>query len=173
MTIASLPLTPPPLPDWEGWHPLIVHFPVALLLTVPLLVLLSLLPRIGAGFRLAALVLLILGTAAAYVAVESGEASARVISFTPEAQQTLEAHEELAETVRLLFTVLTGVYVVVLLVPVLTRKVLKKNLPRAVPVVLTVLFFLAAGACVNVLANAAHLGGQLVFKHRVENWLLQ
>jgi uncharacterized membrane protein len=160
------------VPAWEGWHPLIVHFPVALLLVAPLFVLLGFLPRVGAGFRLAALVLLILGTAAAYVAVESGEASAQIISFSPEARETLERHQQLAETARLLFTVLTAVYALILALPLLARKLLRKTLPRAVPIVLPILFLVLAGLCVNVLANAAHLGGQLVYVHRVENWIL-
>jgi len=99
--------TMPPLPEWEGLHPLVVHFPIALLMVAPLFALLGFLPRVGQGFRLAALALLILGTVASYVAVESGEASARVISFSPEARETLEKHEELAETTALLFLVLT------------------------------------------------------------------
>ena len=29
----------PPIPSWDGLHPLIIHFPIALLLVAPLLVL--------------------------------------------------------------------------------------------------------------------------------------
>ena len=31
----------PPIPSWDGLHPLIVHFPIALLLVAPLLVVLG------------------------------------------------------------------------------------------------------------------------------------
>ncbi len=41
----------PPLPTWDGIHPLVVHFPIALLLVAPLLVLLAaaLAPARGRG----------------------------------------------------------------------------------------------------------------------------
>ena len=31
----------PPIPSWDGLHPLIIHFPIALLLVAPLLVLIG------------------------------------------------------------------------------------------------------------------------------------
>ena len=170
--LLELPILPPPLPPWEGLHPLVIHMPIALLLVAPLFVVLGFLPRVGAGFRLTALVLFVLGTVGTYVAIESGEASAQVISFTPEARETLERHAELAETTRLLFTILTVMYGLILLLPLLVRRLWKKSLPRAVFHVLMVLIILIAGVCANVLANTAHLGGRLVYVHRVENWVL-
>ena len=55
----------PPIPTWEGLHPLVVHFPIALLLVAPWLVLLGALlaPSRGRPWLFAALTLLALGTA--------------------------------------------------------------------------------------------------------------
>ena len=170
--MSHFPILPPPLPEWEGLHPLVVHLPIALLLVAPLFVLLGFLPRVGGGFRLTALMLFVLGTVGAYVAVESGEASAQIINFTPEARETLERHAGLAETARLLFTILTALYGLTLALPLLVRKLWSKSLPRVVSNLLMVLVIVAAGLCMNVLANAADLGGRLVYVHRVENWVL-
>ena len=171
--MSHLLILPPPLPEWEGLHPLVVHLPIGLLMVAPLFVLLGFLPRVGNGFRLSALLLFVLGTIGAYVAIESGEASAEIISFTPEARETLERHAELAETARLLFTVLTVFYGAVLALPWFVRKVWRKEMPRVVSNVLLALVIVAGGLCMNVLANAGHLGGRLVYVHRVENWVLQ
>ncbi len=63
----------PPIPSWDGLHPLIVHFPIALLMVVPVLLVLGMIFRDGRRlFSVAALVLMLMGTAAAYVAVETG-----------------------------------------------------------------------------------------------------
>lgn len=157
-------LTPPPLPPWEGLHPLVVHFPIALLMIVPLLVLLGLLPRIGAGLRAAALTVMILGTAAAYVAVETGEAAGRLADRSETVEQVLEEHEELAETTRTAVTVMTAVYAAGLAVPLVLRRTVRrgKPLPGGVPIIATLVF---AGlwflVCLQ-LANTGHLGGRLV-----------
>lgn len=171
--MSNLPIVPPALPAWEGLHPLVVHFPVALLLAAPVCVLFGLLPRVGQGFRIAALILFVMGTIGAFVAVESGEASAQVVTLTPEARETLEQHEELAESVGWLFALLTAAYAAILLLPAFVSRVLKKRLPRGVPVACSILFLVATGLCAGVLANTAHLGGQLVYVHRVENWVLR
>jgi uncharacterized membrane protein len=167
------PLLPPTLPPWEGMHPLIVHFPIALLIVAPLLVLLGLLPKIGGGFKWAALLLLVLGTTGAYVAAEAGEAAKELVVQTPEIREVLSRHEDLAESVEVLFTIVTAVYAVVLVVPFLLKKtgLLKKDLPRAVPVVgqLVVLVALLVGTV--VLANTGDLGGRLVHEFGVQAWM--
>jgi len=161
--LASI-LTPPPLPPWEGMHPLIVHFPIALLLVAPLFVLLGVLPRIGRFFRPAALVLLVLGTTAAYVAAEAGEAAMGLVMQTDEVKPVLHEHAEMAEKGETLFTIVTAVYAAVLLVPPLLKKlgVLRKELPRAVPVVAQLIVLIGALLSGIVLANTGHLGGHLV-----------
>ena len=155
----------PPIPAWDALHPLVVHFPVALLLVAPILVLLGLVlePKRGRGLLVAALVLMVLGTIAAWVAVGTGEAAGRLADRTPAVNAILEQHEELAETVRLVFTALTAVFAAVLFVPV----ALRRQLGRAASTSLLVVFlgFYAVGAL--LLANTAHNGGRLVHEQGV------
>lgn len=105
----------PPIPSFDGLHPLVVHFPVALLMVAPLfLALAALFPSKADCFGRAALLLLALGTIASFVAVESGEAAARLADRTPEINAQIERHEDLAETTRNLFATLTAAYAAVL-----------------------------------------------------------
>ncbi len=149
----------PPMPSWDGLHPLIVHFPVGLLLVVPIFILLALVLRAHRrGLLLAALVLMVLGTAATWVAVETGEAAGKLADRTPEVEAVLGHHEELAESTRAVFTVLTVVFAGLVLAPVLLRRE-----PGQVTTVALALLFLAVyGAGTLVLANTAHNGGRLV-----------
>lgn len=163
-------LSLPPLPSWEGLHPLVVHFPVALLLVSPLFVLLGLLPKIGRGFSHAALALLLLGTIAAYVAVETGEASAGLITRTEQVSKVLEQHQELAETARNLFTVMTVLYAALIFAPPIYERATRKRIKPVIPLVATVVFVILLGLCVIVLANAAHLGGRMVHELGVQAW---
>jgi uncharacterized membrane protein len=158
------PLSLPPLPPWEGLHPLVVHFPIALLLVAPIFVLLGLLPNVGRGFALAALVLMALGSSGAYVAVASGEAAARLVVRTPEVVKLLERHEDLAEASRLLFTILTLVYALLVLGPLL----LKRPLPRRAMLGVQIIFVAAYLTCSLVLANTGSLGGRLVHELGVQ-----
>ena len=149
----------PPIPTWDGVHPLIVHFPIALLLVAPVFVVLGLV--VGARsrvFAVSALILMVLGTAGTFVAVATGEAAGKLADRTPEVNRVLEHHEQLAERTRLVFTVLTVVYAGLLAGPA----ALKRGLPRAPVAVLTVAFLAVYGAGVVVLANTAHNGGRLV-----------
>jgi uncharacterized membrane protein len=154
------PLLPPALPPWEGMHPLIVHFPIALLVAAPLFVLLGLLPRIGGAFKWAALLLLVLGTAGVYVAIEAGEAAKELVIQTPRIGEVL-------------FTIITAVYAVVLIVPPALKKtrVLKKDLPRAFPLIGQLVVLVALLVCSLVLANTGDLGGRLVHEFGVQAWI--
>jgi uncharacterized membrane protein len=149
----------PPMPSWDGLHPLIVHFPVALLLVAPLVVLLALAVKAHRqGLLLAALLLMVLGTASTWVAVSTGEAAGKLADRTPEVNAVLSHHEELAETTRLVFTVLTLVFAGIVFAPILLRRELREVQTIAI----AVLFLAVYGAGTLVLANTAHNGGRLV-----------
>ena len=68
----------PPIPSWDSIHPLIVHFPIVLLLLSPVFIIISMIltPPKGRPYMTAALIILFLGTVSLFLAAESGEAGA-------------------------------------------------------------------------------------------------
>lgn len=154
----------PPIPSWDGLHPLIVHFPIALLLVAPLLVVLGVLREKYRGLLWAALLLMTLGTVATYIAASSGEAAAELAERSGAINLVVEQHEELAETTRTLFTVLTLVFGVLLAAPIVFRREMHRSV--ALAVYLPFLAFYLVGSL--VLANTAHQGGRLVHEFGVQ-----
>ncbi len=151
--------TLPPIPDWDGLHPIVVHFPLALLAVAPIFILLALLmPKRGLGASLAALILMILGSAAALLALSTGEAAEHAIARTPQIKAAIHEHEELAEQVRTFFLILTPLYALLLLVPAFLRKPPK----RAALVLANLLFLLLYAAALPTLINTGHQGGRIV-----------
>jgi len=148
----------PPIPSWDGLHPLIVHFPVALLLSAPLFVVLGALFPKTRGLSIAALLLMLLGTTGALIAVETGEAAGELVERTPQVTQAIAGHAELAETTRNIFAGLTVLFALFLFVP----RFLQKQPTRAVSLALTVVFLAAYSVGGLFLANTAHQGGRLV-----------
>jgi uncharacterized membrane protein len=158
----------PNLPPASGLHPLVVHFPVALLLIAPLLVLLSMvLKKQRLGLAVGALVLMVLGTAAAFVAVSTGDLAGELAERTSQVSATLERHESLAETTRTAFALLTVMFIAMLGAPLLRRREWSNGLYVALSTVFLV--FYAAGTV--TLVNTAHLGGQLVHRYGVHAML--
>ncbi|MEJ2084013.1 MAG: hypothetical protein P8Y94_18130, partial [Acidobacteriota bacterium] len=95
-----------------------IHFPIALLLVAPIFIVLgALLRRTGRSFSLAALFLMVLGTVAVFMAVETGEAAGELADRTPQVMQVLQHHQELADLTRSVFVALTVIYAVVLFLP--------------------------------------------------------
>jgi uncharacterized membrane protein len=154
----------PPIPSWDGLHPVIVHFPIALLLVAPILILLgTLLPRRSRPMLVAALILMAIGTTAAWIAVSTGEAAGELAERMTTAEAVVENHEELAETTSAIFTALTAVFAVIVLAPAAFKKELAPKI--LIPLNLAFLLFYGAGAV--VLINTAHEGGRLVHEFGV------
>lgn len=152
----------PPMQSWDSIHPLIVHFPIALLMVAPLFVVLSLVFRKQARpFAFAALTLMVLGTIAAVAAVSSGEAGAELVDRSGGVDAVLEQHEELAETTRTVFLAITGIYTLIVLAPFVFKKVLAPIPATALNGSFLALYLVAT----VLLVNTAHLGGVLVHKY--------
>src|ERR1700751_3946893 len=100
------------LPAWNTLHPLVVHFPIALLLVAPVFVLLGALwpGRTGLAFLGCALILMSLGTAGTFVAQSTGEAASRATLQTPALTAMIERHEDLAEATGWVFLSLTAIF---------------------------------------------------------------
>jgi uncharacterized membrane protein len=153
----------PPIPSWDALHPLVVHFPIALLLVAPLFVLAGALlefrrPGQGRSSLVAALVLVALGTAGTFAATATGEAAGKVTERSDLVDAALEHHESLAETTRSVFAVLTALLATILFLP----RLLRREVPRFAHAGLLLAFTLFYGAGAVLLANTAHGGGRLV-----------
>lgn len=155
----------PPQPPWEGLHPLVIHFPIALLFITPVFVLLAaFLGKHGRWFGLTALMLLVMGTVSGAVAVSSGNAAFHAMESVEDGGwEVAEEHQQAAQEVQIMFIGLTFLYAVLFVIPLV---IAKWNVRRYW--LLTNLVFLALLMVVNLqLAHAAHLGGRLVHQYGV------
>lgn len=149
----------PPLPPYEGLHPIVVHFPIALLFIAPLFIVFAAFSKkLSRSMVLSALVLFALGTAFAFLATSTGSAAEDLAENVPGAKATLDKHEDLAELARNLFL---GVTLLLAVLGSVYCKFYDKT-SAAVRVIGAAAFLAACAAPALVLANAAHLGGQLV-----------
>lgn len=152
-------LRPPPLLPWDAAHPAVVHFPIALLLAAPIFILLPVLWRSQArGLSLVALLIILLGTAGAVVAISTGEAAEELAEGTGSIDRVLHQHEDAAEAARNYFFAVTLAYAALWAAPLAFRKKFKPAWFVAGSIVIAL-------GCVPgllILANTAHLGGRLV-----------
>lgn len=153
----------PPIPNWDGFHPLIVDFAIALLITAPLLVLISFFARRNERpWMGAALLLMALGTVAAWLATGSGHAAATLIERLRGLSGAVTQHEQVAVLSRNLFTALTVIFAA-LMVPAFARR----PMPTAVAVSLRAVFLVLYLGCTVALGNAAWRGARLVHEYGV------
>lgn len=129
-----------------GLHALTGYILIVLLLTAPCLVVLALgvSSEKRALFLRSALVILLLGTLATFVAVNTGYIAAKAIRPTLGFKALVDEHRTLAETTRALFSVLTLGLAALLLVPRLLRRELERRISAAL--MATYLIVYATGA---------------------------
>lgn len=164
-------LIPPSLPSWDAAHPMVVHFPIALLLLSPILVLVGLPAPRGTwrwGLGVGGLVGILIGAAMAFVAVLTGETAAELVNANWSGpRETLSAvhdHEEAGELARSLFIGVLGLGLVMLFGKH-TCSPERRHCWFMTGV--KALFALAWIGSSLVLANAAQQGGKLVHEHGV------
>ena len=114
----------PPQPPWEGLHPLVIHFPIALLFITPVFVLLAaFLGKHGRWFGLTALMLLVMGTVSGAVAVSSGNAAFHAMESVEDGGwEVAEEHQQAAQEVQIMFIGLTFLYAVLFAIPLVIAK---------------------------------------------------
>lgn len=147
------------MPPWNHIHPALVHFPIALLTVAPLLVLVGLLwPAQRRGIHASALVLLVLGVAGLFLAMESGEAVERYARATPALLAGVREHELLAQKTTLVFGMLALAFAVLWGLPLLR----KRELTRPLELGLMLVWLLLSAGGVLALGLTGHAGGHLV-----------
>ncbi len=163
-----LPALPP---SWDGLHPLVVHFPIALFVVAPIFVLLGVVTGMR-SFMLSALLLLVMGTVASFVATNTGEAAydaiepdevMEILDPDYEYDDVATAHGEQTELARNIFTGITVLYSALVIAAYLKPATVKLKPRLALGLVILAL----CGWGNLVMANAAHLGGELVHIHGV------
>lgn len=109
----------PQFPGWDGLHPLIIHLPMDLLFAALLFVILGAVvsPPRGRVFFQSALILMVLGTASIFLAMETGKAVGGLLPSDPAVKAAMDEHRDLAEATLVLFAALTLAFAAFLFVP--------------------------------------------------------
>lgn len=150
----------PPLPTWDSLHPLIIHFPIVLLLLSPLFMLISVIPAPPKGrpYMTAALIILILGTSSLFVAASTGRAASELADRGGAVQGVLETHEDLASETQIVFSVLSAILLGMFVAP----RLLHRQEDRVFSTFLPLAFLALYSVGILFVANTAHAGGRLV-----------
>ena len=156
----------PAIPVWEGFHPLVVHFPIALLISAPLLIVLGLIWKSRQqSFFIASFVLMLLGTLATFIAVATGQAAGEIALRNEEINKVIELHSNLATTTRNMFSAISILFLFILLLP----KILKREIKPAINLLIIALFMVIYFIGIISIANTAHQGGILVHQLGVKS----
>jgi uncharacterized membrane protein len=155
----------PPFPPYEGLHPLVVHFPLGLLLVAWIPMLLCVIDNKRRGkWMHTALTLLVIGTLFTFAAVITGEATEKIIgTTTQQIHDAVHEHEETAESARNYFIVTT----VLFCFAVIARKQLEASKKKPALIVIAILVALGYTLGSLALINAGHQGGVLVHHHGI------
>ncbi len=149
-------------------HPLVVHFPIALLLIAPFFAIAAgLFKSYRKGLMLATFFLIGAGTVAAFAAVRTGQAAREVLKLSWDAHDVFLEHEATALKVRLIFTILTLIFALTIVLSEFGKGKAIRMWVGVLSVVTIVLYLLGAAAIIKV----GHLGARLVHDYNVHNTL--
>jgi uncharacterized membrane protein len=153
----------PPMPPFEGLHPIVVHFPIGILLIAWLPMLIGLVDRKRRNTWFAsAAMLLVVGTIAAFAAVLTGEAAEDIVGATSQVvNEAIHEHEETAERARNLFLASTLIFLMVWGVYNKVAETKKPMILTSGTALVTIVYLFA----VMALTNAGRQGGVLVHQH--------
>jgi len=159
--MASIPI----LPEWHQLHPLMVHFPIGLLLIAPLFILIGVLrsEESGRSFLLSGLLLILTGTAGLCAAAWSGTMAGSEAILNAQLRAVLNQHRVYAETTRINFFALTAIFAAIVITPRLFSKTSTRVVTNVLPAVFLVLY--TAGAV--LLLQTVNTGGTLVHEYGV------
>lgn len=161
----------PPLPSWDAMHPLIIHFPIVLLLLTPLFVLIAaiLRPPNNRSYMIAALITLFLGTLSVFLAASSGEEAAELADRGGGVNAVLSAHETLASTCEVVFSIYLALFAGLFIWQWVSRQGQSRIISTAAPLV----FLAVYSVGLIYLVNTAHAGGRLVHEFGVRAMMPQ
>lgn len=156
----------PTLPPWDAMHPLIVHVPIGLLTVAPLPALLALLmPSRRILFIVLTFFVTLLGATGTVVATMSGEAAHESAHHrglvTAAVHPVLEEHEELGETTRNTYLILTLLFAGAVIAAQ------KGKLAAGAGVAASAVMLVGTLGGLLLLAKTADLGGRLVHHYGV------
>ncbi len=142
----------------EHFHPLIVHFPIALWVTATLCFFLSF-TGFFRNLQGPAVVMGCIGTGLGWLAKVTGEKAAEIVGRTLCPIELLDKHAEMGETALIFFT---GIWVVAALLYFLRGRAF---FPSDTPLVLKIVLALSMLLANAYLTLASHKGYQLVYLH--------
>ena len=150
----------PPMPTWDSMHPMIIHFPIVLLLLSPVFVLISatLSPPKGKPYMVSALLILLLGTGSLFIAGSTGHSAAELAERGGAVEAVLEAHEDLASETQIVFAGLSTILLGMYFIPRLLKRQENRLFSTFLPLSFLVLYMVGF----LFLVNTAHAGGRLV-----------
>lgn len=147
-------------------HPLIVHFPIALLIIAPIFILIGLfLHQHSKSMYLCASILMIIGTFSILIAIHSGEKASEPLGaeIGRDAIMTLDKHDKLGHQSRNIFIGLTALFLAFLYLQ--NKNWLTPKLQKILLAIYLLLYILA----LIILASTAHHGGKLVHQYGIHS----